>query len=159
MSDFSSSGAGVNGGMLCKARFVTPDDFLNYSGIDLRSNMRSSGTPNDSSEADRFLFRMETDFLSHVEEISFWNYDWDTIVYHPDNLYWLKIALLKQALYVYRGGDLSTDNGYDPQRGPIDNLDDINTRIFSSVALEIMHSHSLFSRSVKNMRRFPKNWF
>ena len=158
MSDFSYSGAGVNGGMLCKARFITPDDFMNYTGIDLRSVLNNSESVVDSSEADRFLFRVETDFLIHVEEISFWHYDWDFIVYRPDTLYGLKLGLLKQALYVYRGGDLSTDNGYDPQRGSITSLDDINTRVFSEKALEILHDYGIFTRSIKNVRRVPKLW-
>lgn len=158
MSDFSYNGPGVNGGMLCKARFITPDDFMNYTGIDLRAALDSFDSSVESSKADSFLFRVETDFLTHVGEISFWHYDWDSIVYHPGVLYWLKLGLLKQALYVYRGGDLSTDNGYDPQRGPVTNIFDINTRIFSEQALDILHDHGIFSRSIKNVRRIPKFW-
>ena len=140
--------------MQTKAKFVTPDDFLNYTGIDLDSELRDSGSPADSNKADMFLCRVERRFLTFVDSSSFRNYDWDELAYHPRDLEAMKTAILEQALYVFKNGDLSIDSGYDPQRGTTIEKSDLMRREISAQAIDILKNAGLFNQNVANKRRY-----
>ena len=140
--------------MQTKAKFVTPDDFLNYTGIDLDSELRDSGSPADSNKADMFLCRVERRFLTFVDSSSFRNYDWDELAYHPRDLEAMKTAILEQALYVFKNGDLSIDSGYDQQRGTTIEKNDLMRREISTQAIDILKNAGLFNQNVANKRRY-----
>jgi hypothetical protein len=158
MADLSTTGAGGNGGFVPKARFVTPDDFLNYTGKDLRYELRDSGTAADTTKAERFLYRAELRLMTFVDHASFRNYQWDELAYHPDDFRAMKNAVLEQALYMFRNGDLSSDSGYDPQRGPIATRPDLVSREISNFAIDILKQRGLFNQVMVNHLRYNKTW-
>jgi len=158
MADFSETGAGGSGGFVPKARFVTPDDFLNYTGKDLRYELRDTGGAVDDTKAERFLYRAETRLMSFVDHASFRNYQWDELAYHPDDFQAMKRAVLEQALYMFRNGDLSSDSGYDPQRGPIATRPDLVSREISNFAIDILKERGLFNQVMVNHLRYNKTW-
>ena len=66
----------------------------------------------------------------------------------------MKTAILEQALYVFKNGDLSIDSGYDPQRGTTIEKNDLMRREISTQAIDILKNAGLFNQNVANKRRY-----
>lgn len=96
-----------------KTRYVTIDDVSGYAGIDLRAELGSE------EAAEAFLFRIETRLSSFLQARMHQNIDmrWPEFTDHQKAHY--KLALIEQAIYIWRHGDISVDSGYDPERGAV----------------------------------------
>lgn len=136
------------------AKFVTPDDFKNLFGIDLRQRLRPSD--NESNKADLFLMIVEDKFLQEVDRRIFRNYDWDEITLHPDDLEAMQKAVLTQALYVYRNSDLGLDSGYDPDRGVIVDKEALEAIKICDDALNYLRNAGLYVLTISNRRRYQR---
>ncbi len=130
--------------------FVTENDFLEYTGIDLNTELKG-----DSSAATRFLNRAENLFLNWCDAnlgSRYWS--WEYISNNPQYAESVRQAVLEQSLYMYRNGDLFSDSGYDPQRGSMISKDDLRRRAISDTAVDIMKASGLFSHILRNRRRY-----
>lgn len=136
------------------AKFVSPQDFKNYWGIDLGAELKDNGTEVDSNKADMFLMRIEDRLLAWLDSNTFRTYRWDEVC-GPDRDS-LQKAIIVQAMYVFRNGDISTDSGYDPQRGKIINKADLQAIEICDEAIDILKSSGLYSRAMVNRRRYRK---
>ena len=98
---------------MLQTKYITLDEFQEYTGIDLREEL---GT---EEQALAFLTRIE------VRMEAFLNANFFKLIsdYWPDFTDFQKLhykyALLEQALYVFRNGEISVDSGYDPEKGII----------------------------------------
>lgn len=96
-------------------RYITADEFREYTGIDLAEELRDTSNPSNKVNAflKRVEDRMEVFLNAHFFKIvsDFWPRFTDEQKYH------YKLALIEQAYYVFKNGDISTDSGYDPDRG------------------------------------------
>ena len=101
--------------MNLQTRYITPDDFKTYFGIDLGAQLKGNANPSDKATA--FLMRIEDRMESFLnakffklvtDEYSKFT-DWQKEQY--------KKALLEQAVYIFRNGDISIDSGYEPDEG------------------------------------------
>ena len=103
--------------MALQTRYITVDEFTEYFGINLEEELRDTSNP--SNKVNAFLKRVEdrmevflnANFFKNVSEL--WSEFSDFQKYH------YKLALLEQAYYIFKNGDISTDSGYDPDKGTI----------------------------------------
>lgn len=103
--------------MEIKTRYITADEFREYTGVDLAAELRDTSNPSNKVNAflkrieDRMEVFMNTHFFKKVSD--FWPKFTDTQKHH------YKLALIEQAYYVFKNGDIYTDSGYDPEKGII----------------------------------------
>lgn len=102
---------------MIQTRYITADEFREYTGIDLASELRDTSNPSDKVNA--FLSRVEDRMESYLNAkffklvTDYWYY-WND---YNKSLY--KKALIEQAYYIFKNGDIEADSGYDPERGII----------------------------------------
>lgn len=98
-------------------RYITADEFREYTGINLAEELKDTSNPSDKVNAflKRIEDRMETYLNAHFfKKVSdLWPCFTDVQKHH------YKLALIEQAYYVFKNGDISTDSGYDPEKGII----------------------------------------
>lgn len=97
-------------------REITPDEFREYTGIDLEAELKPDGMP--GSTAERFIRRNGLRMEAYLETICHRRLE---TAYRELNSFQkekYKLALIEQSLYVFKNGDISTDSGYDPASGP-----------------------------------------
>lgn len=98
-------------------KYITPDDFTQYFGIDLGAALKGNANPSDKAYAflkqieDRMETFLNANFRRCVDE------EYANMTDYQKEHY--RLALLEQAYYVFRNSDLSTDSGYDPDKGEI----------------------------------------
>lgn len=95
-----------------KTRFITPEEFTQYKGIDLKLVL------NDHN-AERFIMNVEDDldnFLTtRIGKDMGWIYKHYKLTDEQKLLF--KKAVIEQVYYVFRNGDIRSDSGYDPDFG------------------------------------------
>lgn len=96
-------------------RYITPDEFLEYTGIDLGAKLK--GTANPSDKANAFLNRIEVRMEAFLNATFFKRVSDEWPVFSDYQKLHYKYALMEQALYVFINSDISVDSGYDPDEG------------------------------------------
>lgn len=141
-------------------QFVSPSDFFTYWGINLNEKLR--GNANNSNKADIFLKRIEDRMMAWIDANTFRVTPWEQLKddYKTESEHlrnqrrnW-KLAILTQALYVYRNGDIMTDSGYDPEKGiiaPKSQLQDIE---ICQAAIDYIKVAGLYNHVVSNKFRY-----
>ena len=96
-------------------QYITPDDFKDYFGIDLGAQLKGNANPSDKAFA--FLKRIEDRMETYLNAHFFKNIsvEWSCMSDYQKEHY--RLALLEQAIYVFKNGDISVDSGYDPDEG------------------------------------------
>lgn len=98
---------------MLQTRYISLDEFNEYFQIDLRAEF---GT---EEKALAFLKRIEDRLETFVDS----NFNANIAMKYPCftqfQKYHYKHALLEQAIYVFKNGDISVDSGYDPDKGEI----------------------------------------
>ena len=100
-------------GLKLKAQFVSVEDFLTYTGIDLHEELASDKAP------DFFLRDCEDQIINYVNQQSWRNIS-GTIAankFTSEQMDALRMAILTQAKYVFENGDVLANNGVDPEQG------------------------------------------
>lgn len=103
--------------MTIQTRYITADEFREYTGIDLEEELRD--TSNASNKVAAFLKRIEDRMETFLNAHLFKNVSELYPAFSDAQKYHYKLALIEQAYYVFKNGDISTDSGYDPDRGII----------------------------------------
>jgi hypothetical protein len=96
-------------------RYITADEFREYIGINLEEELRDTSNPSDKVNA--FLKRIEDRMEVYLNAHFFKNVSELYPCFTDNQKYHYKLALIEQAYYVFKNGDISTDSGYDPERG------------------------------------------
>lgn len=130
--------------------FVTKEDFKAMWGIDLDSSLRGD----DVNKADRFLARIERQIKSHIDESTFRQYRWDDIKSDANWLTAFQTAVLTQAYYVFRNTDISTDSGYDPDKGVVAPKQTLEGIKICPEAITYLKNAGLYTQQIKNHRRW-----
>lgn len=122
---------------------VSPDEFKNYSGIDLGIELKPDDMPGQS-QSERFLFRATSLlalFCAYRGHRSI-----EGVLSHgdfprglPENQRreW-KMAVCEQAMWMLKNGDIATDSGYTINSAPHATMGELVERVVSPVAL--MHA-------------------
>ena len=132
-----------------KPEFVTKEDFKSMWGVDLDSTLRGD----DAQKSNVFLARIERQLKAYIDEGSFRQYHWDEIKLNQKWLEALQTAILTQAYYVYRNSDISTDSGYDPDKGVIAPKQTLEAIKVCPEAITYLKNAGLFSQTMQNHRR------
>lgn len=137
--------------MIGQPKFITVDDFRNYWGMDLRSML----APNDnvSNQAETFLARIEDRLMNWIDNHTFRRVKYEELTdFQLENF---KKAILTQAMYIYRNGDLGIDSGYDAEKGKIISRDELNEIEVCQAAINYLSNAGLFNLVMKNR---PRNY-
>ena len=98
-------------------KYITADEFREYTGIDLAEELKD--TSNASDKVNEFLKRVEDRMETYLNAHFFKNVNELYPEFTNEQKYHYKLALIEQAYYVFKNGDISTDSGYDQERGII----------------------------------------
>ena len=100
---------------MLQTKYITLDEFKEYFDIDLSIDLGSD------IAAIGFLRRIEDRISSYIDS----NFNRNVDLRYPEFSDYqkehYKLALLEQAIYIHRNGDVSVDSGYDPEKGEIAN--------------------------------------
>lgn len=96
-----------------QTRLITTDEFQEYFDIDLVAEL---GT---AQKAEHFLQRIFDRLETFINSKFNTNMDYKYPYFTDYQKKHYKLALLEQAIYIFRNGDISVDSGYDPERGEI----------------------------------------
>jgi len=143
--------------MNLQTRYITPDEFLQYFGIDLGAQLKGNANPSDKATA--FLMRIE-DRMEAFLNAKFFKLVTDEYPCFTD---WqkeqYKKALLEQAIYVFRNGDISIDSGYEPDEGIKISRHAIEELSIAPNAMNYLRLCGLWSRHIGQFSYFSDLWF
>lgn len=138
-----------------QTKYITLDDFKNYFGIDLEAEMNDSDNLSNNGLA--FLKRIENRMETFLNAEFYRNIDIEYPKFTEYQKEHYKRALLEQALYVYKNGDISVDSGLDLDKGEVVSRETIRRNIIGENAQQELILCGLWCRKIKN-RGFD-NWF
>lgn len=98
---------------MLQTKYISLDEFNEYFNIDLAAEF---GTV---EKAKAFLKRIEDRLATFVDSNFNTNIDYKYPHFTDYQKHHYKLALLEQAIYIFRNGDISVDSGYDPEKGEI----------------------------------------
>lgn len=129
-------------------RYITLDEFLAYTGIDLKSKLKSDDNPSRTAEAflkrctDRLEAYVEANYHKRIENI----YNRELTDYQKEKY---KLALIEQALYVFQNGDISVDSGYDPDKGIVSSRHNLKQLAIAPNAINYLLLCGVLTRKVR----------
>lgn len=135
-----------------KPKFVTVDDYKNFSGKDLRNQLKSDD--NESNQAERFLYLVEEHLMTWIDHKTFRKVGFDCLT--PYQLEKFQLAILYQAQYTFKQGSLALglENGVDAERGVVITDEQISQTEVCHAAIEHLSVAGLFNLKIKNRKRF-----
>lgn len=120
--------------MEIKTKYITPDDLKEYFGIDLLAEYVDDANPSNSANA--FIMRVE----DKVEAILNGCFNRNVNTEYPNFSDYQKLeyqkALLEQAYYDFKNGDIARDSGYDIDKGEVASN---GTMLSKSLSLMCIH--------------------
>lgn len=137
--------------MEIKTKYITPDDFKMYFGIDLEAEMKDDDNP--SNKALAFLMRIENRLHSYLDATFYRNVDKEYPEFTDYQKEHYKLALLEQAYYVLTQGDISVDSGYDVTEGFKATRNQIKSIIISENAKNELVLCGIWCRKIRNRSR------
>ena len=132
--------------MTIQTRYITADEFREYTGVDLAAELRDTSNP--SNKVDAFLMRVEdrmevfmnSRFFKNVGEI--WPKFTDEQKLH------YKKALIEQAYYIFKNGDIYSDSGYDPEKGIVASKHALSELTIAPAARDHLRMTGLYSSHI-----------
>lgn len=139
---------------MLQTKYITLDDFRDYFvDVDLRVAL---GT---EESAIAFLKRIEDRMETFLESNFNKNIDMQYKCFTDYQKKHYKRALLEQAIYVFKNGDLSVDSGFDPERGVITDIETIKKISLAPNAKQELILCGLWSRALRGSRSYYDGWF
>lgn len=136
--------------MAIQTRYITKDEFKEYSGIDLDARLKDDDNPSDKANA--FLMRLETRMEAFLNANFFRNVNVEFQSFTDFQKEHYKYALMEQGIYILRNGDISTDSGYDPEKGVVANQKSLRELTVAPNAKEHLALCGLWSRKINGER-------
>jgi len=134
------------------ANYINADDFKTYFGIDLAVELKDDDNPSNKVEA--FLLRVENRIVVYVNANYYRAIEKEFPRFTDYQKEHFKYGLLEQAYYVLRNGDISTDSGYDPEKGEVMNAERLNNIVIAPNCKQELMLCGLLSRKIKNRARW-----
>lgn len=130
-------------------KFVNTSDFENYWGESL-STLKDDN--NTSNKDNIFLRRIEQRLMNWIDANTFRNTKWDELTdFQLENF---QIAILEQAMYVFKNSDIALDSGYDPETGKVADRDFMTSIEICSPAINALKTAGLYNHAIDNRRRY-----
>lgn len=128
-------------------RFVTPEDFKTYTGIDLSEELAAPQTPNS------FILGVEQRILNFIS-LQSWIPLKRMIELHRLSKFQqdsLALAILQQARYEFYNGTLTMNSGIDPEKGIINDRDSLNRATICQDAMDTLQCSGLLKRVMRGL--------
>ena len=142
--------------MQLQTRYIKAEDFLEYTGINLAEELRDNSNPSDKVNA--FLRRIEVRIESFMNAHFFRNVNEEYTKFSDFQKEHYKYALLEQAYYTFKNGDIYTDSGYDPEKGIIVNKKELEGLVIAPAAKDHLRLTGLWSRHIGSNWNFFETW-
>lgn len=141
-----------------QSKYVTPDEFKEYSGIDLAANLKDDDNP--SNKVNSLLYRVEARMEAFLNANFYRNVEQEYPKFTDYQKLHYKLALMEQLLYMLKSGDLSTDSGYDPDDGVKASPETIRKLVIAPNAKDQLMLCGLWCRKVISKSRggFGDGW-
>lgn len=136
--------------MEIKTKYITPDDFKDYFGIDLKLELESQGNPSNTAES--FIKRIEDRVATFIDASFYRQVDKEYPKFTDYQREHYSKALLEQAMYVFKNGDISVDSGYNMDTGEIASNETILKKIIAPNCKNELILCGLWSRQIINSR-------
>jgi len=129
-------------------KYITPQDYKNYFGEDLDLVLPNDDL-DDGQKAERFLTVVEDDIAVFLDTKCFKRIDtmYNELSDYQKECY--KKALLNQARYKIKNGDIANDSGYDPSAGIIAERKNLRDIELSSKVIDYLTMAGLYNRKIK----------
>ena len=137
--------------MELQTRYITADEFLQYTGINLREELND--TSNGSDKVNAFLKRTEDRMEAFLNAKFFKNVSDLYPEFSEFQKKHYKLALLEQAYYVFKNGDISSDSGYNQETLEIANQRKLRALAVAPNAIDHLYRWKRFSRSLLQLVR------
>lgn len=137
-----------------EAKFVTPDDYANFFGQNLNAMLKIKD--NTSNVANIFLMHTEDKILNRIDATSFRTNRWEVEDLSELQLENLQKAILYQAEYMIRNGDIFSDSGYDLEKGEVISIEKLQKIAICRTSIDLLKNCGLFNQVIKNRRRYPE---
>ena len=132
---------------MLKSKYITADDFKLYYGMDLEAQYKDDD--NSSNKVNAFLYRIETRLSAFLDANFHRNVEREFPEFTDYQKEHYKLALLEQAMYVLRNSDISTDSGYDPERGILADRNKLKTLAIAPNCKDHLMLCGLWCRKIK----------
>lgn len=133
-----------------KTKYITPDDFKEYFGIDLDLELKASGNPSDTSVA--FLKRVEDRLATFLDAQFYRKIEQEYPKFTDYQKEHYQKALLEQAIYVFKNGDISVDSGYNYEQGETASNETILKKIIAPNCKQNLLLCGLWTRKIQGNR-------
>lgn len=133
--------------MELNTKYITLDDFKVYFGIDLNAELRDDFNPSNTGLA--FLKRIEDRMESLIDAECFKKVSREYPHFSNYQKEHYKRALLEQAIYIFRNGDITVDSGMDPDEGVVIPLETIQSAILAPNAKRELELCGLWSKKIR----------
>lgn len=134
-----------------KSKYITKDDFKMYFGIDLDLELKDDD--NASNKVNAFLLRIEKGIERYLNANYYRNIDFEYPHFSDYQKEHYKIALLEQAYYELKNGDISRDSGYDVETGVKATREQLQAIKISDNTREELILCGLLCRKIRNRAR------
>ena len=132
--------------MALQTRYITVDEFKEWSGIDL-SDVRDDANPSNKAQA--FLARIEMRMATLIDVACFKKVDFLYPRFNDYQKAHYKLALMEQALYIFRNGEISTDSGYDMEKGVITPISEVQNIALAPNAKRELQACGLWTKKIQ----------
>ena len=129
--------------MELQTRYITADEFLQYTGINLREELND--TSNGSDKVNAFLKRTEDRMEAFLNAKFFKNVSDLYPEFSEFQKKHYKLALLEQVYYVFKNGDISSDSGYNQETLEIANQRKLRALAVAPNAIDHLRLTGLWS--------------
>lgn len=136
--------------MRTEPRFIKESDYNNYTGKNLKSILDPESEMQNASNL--FLLRIENVLMTKCNNMSFRTRSWDNLTSFQKEK--MQMAIIEQAEYMLRNGDLLTDSGYDLEKGEVISSEKLRQIEVCGIALEYLQECGLLNKTIKNRGRF-----
>lgn len=130
-------------------KFVTVDDFKNYWGKDLRSMLKDEDNPSNGPSA--FLARTESEMKRYIDHNTFRRFRYEDL--RGEQLDAFREAILLQAMYKIRNGEIGMDSGYDIEHGIVAKRSELVEITLCQDAINVLSNAGLWNLVMKNRPR------
>lgn len=131
-------------------KYVTKDDFRNFTGIDLDLELRDKD--DTSNKSNIFISQIENWCETYIQYHSAQKIEYASLTTEQQEHF--KRGILYQMEYVIRNSDISSDSGYNPEQGPIVDINYLERIALSNNAKMEFHMAGVWTRKMKSRYGF-----
>lgn len=143
--------------MELKTKYITEEDFKDFFGIDLASSFKEDDNP--SNQVDAFLRRIEIRIEAYLNANFYRNIESEFPEFTNYQKEHFRYALLEQAMYVLKNGDISVDSGYDQDEGIKATRTQLRELSISQNCKEQLILCGLWCRKINTRARSGMDWW